>query len=46
MRRWHIFLALGLVSLSLLTYFIDYVLFPDINRIAIYFIGDLAFVFL
>jgi hypothetical protein len=46
MRRWHILLALGLVSLSLLTYLIDYLIFHDVGHIAIYFIGDLAFVFL
>jgi hypothetical protein len=46
MRRWHLFLAVGLVSLSLLTYLVDYLLFHDAQHIAIYFIGDLAFVFL
>ncbi len=46
MRRWHLVLAIGLISLSLLTYFIDYLVFHDLGHIAIYFVGDLAFVFL
>lgn len=46
MRRWQLFLAAGLISLSLLTYLLDFLIFHDLGHIAIYFIGDLAFVFL
>jgi hypothetical protein len=46
MRHWHLILAIGLVSLSLLTYLLDFLIFHDAHHIGIYFIGDLAFVFL
>lgn len=46
MRRWHLILAIGLISLSLVTYFLDFLIFHDLGHIAIYFVGDLAFVFL
>ncbi len=46
MRRWQLILAVGLVVLSLFTYYLDFLIFHDLGHIAIYFVGDLAFVFL
>ncbi|MFC1632383.1 hypothetical protein ACFL1I_02685 [Candidatus Omnitrophota bacterium] len=42
---WQIALGLILVALSVLVYYIHYVIFRDIHHIFIYLIGDIAFVF-
>jgi len=44
--RWQFFLALILVLLSALIYYIHYLIFRDAHHIFIYLIGDIAFVFL
>jgi hypothetical protein len=38
-----IYLAIALVALSAIAYFIDYLIFRDIHHIFIYLVGDLAF---
>jgi len=38
-----IYLAIALVALSAIAYFIDYLIFRDIHHIFIYMVGDLAF---
>jgi hypothetical protein len=40
------FLGLCLITLSVLVYFIHYLIFRDLHHIFIYLIGDIAFVFL
>ncbi|MCM8774583.1 MAG: hypothetical protein NC820_07640 [Candidatus Omnitrophica bacterium] len=49
MRRffnWQIIFALILIFLSLVFYFIHYLIFKDLHHIFIYLIGDIAFLFL
>ncbi|RJQ42337.1 MAG: hypothetical protein C4534_10525 [Gaiellales bacterium] len=41
---WQLTLGAGLVALSALLYFIHYLIFRDTHHIAIYFLGDVAFV--
>jgi hypothetical protein len=41
---WLLYLALGLVALSALVYFIHYAVFRDVHHIFIYLVGDIAFV--
>jgi hypothetical protein len=43
--NWQIMLALILVMLSVIFYFIHYLIFRDLHHIFLYFIGDLAFLF-
>jgi hypothetical protein len=44
--NWQAILALILISLSALFYFIDYLIFKDLQHIIFYLIGDIAFLFL
>jgi len=44
--RWQFFLGLILIALSVLVYYIHYLIFRDFHHILIYLIGDIAFVFL
>jgi hypothetical protein len=44
--NWQVFLGLCLITLSVLVYFIHYLIFRDLHHIFIYLIGDIAFVFL
>ena len=43
--HWQIWLATGLVALSVLFYVIHYAIFRDAHHIFLYLIGDIAFVF-
>ena len=43
---WQVLLGLSLIALSVLVYFIHYLIFRDAHHIFIYLIGDIAFVFL
>lgn len=43
-HRWQVALALGLVGLSALLYGVHFLIFHDWHHIAIYFVGDVAFV--
>jgi hypothetical protein len=43
--NWQILLALILVLLSVLFYFLHYLIFRDLHHIFIYLIGDIAFLF-
>lgn len=43
--KWQVFLGLILVALSVLVYYIHYLIFRDVHHIFIYLIGDIAFVF-
>ncbi len=43
-HRWQVALALGLVALSALFYGVHFLIFHDWHHIAIYFVGDVAFV--
>lgn len=43
---WQIFLGLSLLVLSVIFYFIHYLIFRDPHHIFIYLIGDIAFVFI
>ena len=43
---WQVLLGLFLIALSVLVYFIHYLIFRDAHHIFIYLIGDIAFVFL
>jgi hypothetical protein len=43
-HRWQIFLALGLVLASVLSYWVHYLLFHDLHHIFLYMVGDFAFV--
>lgn len=42
--RWQIMLGIILISLSAVLYLIHYVIFRDLHHIAIYMLGDIAFV--
>jgi hypothetical protein len=44
--NWQIILALILISLSVLFYFIHYLIFRDLHHIIFYLISDIAFLFL
>ncbi len=44
--NWQLFLSLVLVALSILFYFIHYLIFRDSHHIFVYLIGDIAFVFI
>jgi hypothetical protein len=44
--NWQVGLSLGLISLSASVYYVDYLLFRDANHIFMYFVGDVAFVFI
>jgi hypothetical protein len=44
--NWQVVLALILVSLSVIFYFIHYLIFRDLHHIFIYLLGDIAFLFL
>jgi len=44
--NWQILLGLSLLVLSIIFYFIHYVIFRDSHHIFIYLIGDIAFVFI
>ena len=44
--RWQIFFGIILIILSVLTYIIHFFIFRDPHHILIYFIGDVAFVFI
>ncbi|MFC1667893.1 hypothetical protein ACFL1T_00735 [Chlamydiota bacterium] len=41
---WFLFFAMGLIALSILFYFLHYILFKDSHHIFIYLVGDIAFV--
>jgi hypothetical protein len=43
---WQIFLGLSLLVLSIIFYFIHYLIFRDPHHIFLYLIGDIAFVFI
>jgi hypothetical protein len=43
--NWQIIFALILVALSVLFYFIHYLIFRDLHHIFIYLVGDIAFLF-
>jgi hypothetical protein len=45
-KRWQFFLAMLLVSMSLIVYSIHYAIFHDLHHILIYLIEDIAFIFL
>ena len=42
--RWKLTAGIGLVTLSLIIYFIHYLIFQDFHHIFIYFVGELAFI--
>lgn len=44
--NWRVVLGLGLLLLSVVFYFLHYVLFHDAHHIFIYLVGDIAFVFI
>jgi len=44
MKRWQLWLALTLVALSAALYLLHYAIFRDAHHIAIYFLGDVAFI--
>jgi len=44
--NWQMVLAIILVSLSILFYFIHYLIFRDLHHIFLYLIGDIAFLFI
>lgn len=44
--RWQVLLGIALVVLSAFVYFIHYLIFHDVHHIFIYFVGDVAFVFI
>ena len=46
MKRWKLTVAVLLLALSGLTYLIHYLIFGDVYHIAIYFVGDVAFLFI
>ncbi len=43
---WQVLLGIALIVLSAFVYFIHYLIFHDVHHIFIYFIGDVAFVFI
>jgi hypothetical protein len=43
---WRIWMALGLVAASVITYFVHYLIFRDVHHIFVYMIGDIAFLFI
>jgi hypothetical protein len=43
--KWQLFLAMILVFMSVLVYFIHYLIFHDLHHILIYLIEDIAFIF-
>ena len=45
-HHWQISLGLGLILFSVLFYYIHYLVFHDSHHIFIYFLGDVAFVFI
>ena len=44
--RWKILWGVGLIFLSFFFYVIHYLIFRDLHHIMIYFVGDIAFVFI
>ena len=44
--NWQVLLGISLVVLSAFVYFIHYLVFHDVHHILIYFVGDVAFVFI
>ena len=44
--NWQVLLGISLVVLSAFVYFIHYLVFHDVHHIFIYFVGDVAFVFI
>jgi hypothetical protein len=44
--RWQLKLSLALIAASAVTYGLHYLLFRDLHHIAIYLVGDIAFLFL
>lgn len=44
--RWQIKLALLLLCAAFFVYFLHYLIFHDFHHIAIYFVGDVAFIFI
>ncbi len=44
--NWKIQLGISLVVLSIVVYFVHYLIFRDVHHIFIYMIGDIAFVFI
>ncbi len=44
--KWQIFLGAGLIVLSVLFYFLHYLIFKDLHHIFLYLVGDVAFVFI
>jgi hypothetical protein len=43
---WRIWMALGLIAASAVSYFVHFLIFRDIHHIFIYMIGDIAFLFI
>lgn len=46
MKRWYLVLAIALIATSIIVYTLHYLIFQDLHHILIYFVGDLAFVFI
>lgn len=44
--NWQVLLGLFLIALSVLVYYLHYLIFRDIHHIILYLIGDVAFVFI
>ncbi|MEX2738814.1 MAG: hypothetical protein Q6356_007090 [Candidatus Wukongarchaeota archaeon] len=44
--RWQVMLGIFLIILSVIVYFIHFLIFHDSHHIFIYFVGDVAFVFI
>lgn len=44
--NWQVNLSIGLILLSASVYYVDYLLFRDAHHIFMYFVGDVAFVFI
>lgn len=42
---WHVTLGLILIALTVLVYYVHFLVFRDLHHIAIFFVGDIAFVF-
>jgi hypothetical protein len=43
---WRIWMALGLIAASAISYFVHYFIFRDVHHIFLYLIGDIAFLFI
>jgi len=44
--RWQVMLGIFLIILSVIVYYIHFLIFHDSHHIFIYFVGDVAFVFI